>query len=421
MNSFKLTCVVMPLISPAAVKNLRCTIFLACFLAMILFCRPVSAKDANITIGVLTPLTGPYALEAKSQRDFAYLAVDEINAKGGVLGRQIEVVVEDTELKAGIGIKKAKKLIDSGVKYLTGGLSSSVVGAISNVAEKSGVLHIGLAGSNSTTGVNCNRNHFNLAAASFQMARGTGTVVLDKVGLKKKWFCITADYNWGHTTLDSVRKTLEKRGGRVVGNVMTVIREQDFSAALVKALVSKADVLCVIVWGTGQSRLLEQAYRFGVRKKMDIVVIISSLNIMVNTSPEALQGVYMGVSWYWNLDNQTTRTLNNKYIARFGHPGDWSGVLVYDSIMVLADVMKKTGSLDVNHIIPALEGWRYQTSKGPALIRTCDHRAMQDWYVGFGKPVGMRKSKWDVMDVIARINGNDILHTCREAGCVMNR
>ncbi len=383
-------------------------------------CQDTRAQE-KIMIGLLTPLTGPYTFEAESQRDFAYLAVEEINANGGILGRKLDVLVEDTELKAGVGIVKAKKLIKQGVKYLTGGLSSSVVGAVSNIAHKAGVLHLGIGGANSLTGVYCNRHHFNLDPAAFQMAMGTGSVVLDKIGLPKDWFCITADYSWGHTTLDSVEKTLKARGGNVVGNVMTVIRENDYSSALVKAMISDANVLCVIVWGTGQVKLLEQAYEFGVQKKMDIVVIVSGLNIMENTHPDALHGVYMGVPWHWNIDNAKTETLNKKYLEKYSHPGDWPGALVYDSVMVLAAAMEKCASFDVDKIIPALEGLEFQTSKGPERIRACDHRAIQDWYVGIGKSSSAKVTKWDMLDIIGKIGGEEIMYSCEETGCNMKR
>ncbi len=396
-------------------------VFIIFTLVTAVFSTPFAKADKKITIGVLSPLTGPYRFEAESQRDFAYLAAAEINAQGGVLGRQIDIVVEDTELKAGVGTAKARKLIDNDVKYLTGGLSSTVVGAISNLAHKAGVLHLGIGGANSLTGENCNRHHFNLDTAAYQMAIGTGTVVLDKIGLPNDWFCITADYSWGHTTLDSVKKVLANRGGKVVQNVMTVIRENDYSPALVKAMTSDASVLCVIVWGAGQVRLLEQAYEFGVQNKMDIVVIVSGYNIISKTAPRALRGVYMGIPWYWNIDNETTQSLSKKYIDKYGQPGDWPGAQVYDSIKVLTTAMEKAGSFEVDKLIPVLEGMEFQTSKGPERIRACDHRAVQDWYVGIGNPPHIRKNKWDLLKIIGQVGGDEIMYPCEETGCTINQ
>lgn len=378
----------------------------------------VRAED-KIVVGVLCPLTGPYSFEAEGEANFAKLAADEINAAGGVMGKKIEIVVEDTMLKPGIGVQKARKLIENGVKYLTGGVSSAVVLAISKVANEAGVLHMGIGGSNALTGKYCNKHHFNLDTAGYQMALGTGTVVVDKLGLPKDWYCITADYTWGHTCFDSVKKMLEQRGGKVVGNIMVPIREQDFSSALTKAAASGAPVLCVIVYGSGQGKLLQQAHEFGIKKKMKIVVVASDLTIATVTGGTAIEGVYLGMPWYWNLQIPTTIELNNRYMAKYGKPSAWPGAQVYDSVRVMAMAMEKAKSFDVAKLIPVLEGMEFQTSKGPEKIRACDHRAIQQYFVGIGKAAGDMKSKWDVMKVIGENTGEGIMYTCEETGCHM--
>jgi len=379
---------------------------------------PAVAAD-KIRIGVLCPLTGPYSFEAESEANFAKIAADEINASGGIMGKKVEILVEDTMLKPSIGVQKARKLIQKGVKYLTGGVSSAVVLAISKVAHEAGVLHMGIGGSNALTGKYCNRHHFNLDSAAYQMATGTGVVVVDQVGLPKDWYCITADYTWGHTCLESVTRMLKERGGKVVGNIMVPIREQDFSSALTKAAASGAHVLGVIVYGSGQGKLLQQAHEFGIKKKMKIVVVASDLTIATVTGGEAIEGVYLGMPWYWNLPNPNTVRVNKKYVERYGKPSSWTGAQVYDSIKVMAMAMEKAHSFDVEKLIPVLEGMKFQTSKGPEQIRACDHRAIQEYYVGVGKGPTEMASKWDVMKVIGHVGGEAIMYSCEETGCHM--
>jgi len=403
-----------------SITNIKVVCLLTILLPVFLIASIVKA-DEKITIGVLCPLTGPYSFEAESQKNFAYLAAEEINAAGGVLGRQIDIVVEDTELKAGIGAEKAKMLIQRGIKYLTGGVSSNVVATVSKIAHEHGVLHLGIGGSNELTGQNCNKHHFNLDTAAYQMVLGTGIFLIDKLGLPKEWFTITADYSWGHTSLESTKKMLEERGGRLVGNVMVPLREKEFSPALLRALVSDAPVLAVIVYGSGQGRLLQQAYDFGItNKKMKIVVIASDLTIALHTKPEALRGVYFGLPWYWNINNKTTRALNKKYVAKFGKPPAWPGAQVYDSIKVLAISIEKAGTFDVPKLIPVLEGLEFQTSKGPERIRACDHRAIQDWYVGIGKGPDEMENMWDILEIMGKVGGQEIMYSCEETGCIMN-
>jgi len=389
-------------------------------LVVIFFASFVQASN-KLTIGVLCPLSGPYSFEAESQKNFAYLAAEEINSSGGVLGRTIEIVVEDTELRAGTGEKKARMMIQNDIQFLTGGVSSNVVATVSRVANEHGVLHLGIGGSNSLTGKNCNKHHFNLDTAAYQMVLGTGTVALETIGLPKEWFTITADYSWGRTCLESTEKMLNEMGGRLVGNAMVPLREKEFSPALLKALVSEAPVLAVIVYGAGQGRLLQQAYDFGItNKKMKVVVIASDLTIALHTKPEALGGVYLGLPWYWNIDDETASELGRRYIAKFGKPPAWPGVQVYDSIRVLAMAIEKAGTFNVPELIPVLEGLSFQTSKGPEKIRACDHRAIQDWYVGRGKKPDEMAGMWDIIEIVGKIGGETIMYPCDETGCEMS-
>ena len=384
-----------------------------------LFQPPPLLAEEPFPIGLICPLTGPYAIEAQSQKEFALLAAREINAAGGVLGKPIDIRVEDTFLKPGMGIKKAEKLIQGGVRYLTGGLYSSSVTAISRVAHRNGVIHMGLGGSNDLTGKYCNSHHFNMCPAGYQMVAGTGSILIDRLGIPKDWFAITVDYSWGQTTLSSVGEMLETRQGSLVGNAFVAVKEQDFSAALVRAMASGARVLCLIVYGKGQAQLLQQLYDLGIKKKMRVVVIASNLNINAGLAPEVTQDIYVGLPWYWNLDNPVARRVNALYQETYGYPGDWPGAQVYDSIHVLAKAIEKAGSFDTGRVIPELEGMAFETSKTVSKIRACDHRVIQDWYVGIGKPVSRRESRWDIFDILGPVGGEALMLDCEHTGCRM--
>lgn len=382
---------------------------------------PGAQAAEDVVIGVMTPLTGPYSFEASTQVHCAQLAVEQINAAGGVLGgRKIKLVVEDTMLKPGIGVNKARKLIERDkVKFLTGGVSSAVTLAISNLAVQYKVVHLGIGGSNALTNKKCNRYHINLDTAAYQMATGTGVIVVDQLKLPKEWFCITADYTWGHTCFDSVKRFLESRKGKVVGNVFSPLGTKDFSPYLTKALAAKAPVLCGIVYGGDQVRFLKQVEEFGLKDKMKIVVPAGDVTISKAAGPDAVAGVYVGLPWYWDIPNQTTQAFSKAYFARFNEYPSWAGVQVYDSIKVLAEAIEEVGSLDTGKIIKALEGKKFQTSKGPEQIRACDHRAIQDYYVGIGKSAKEMKNSWDMLKIVGSTGGEQIMIPCAQTGCKM--
>lgn len=383
---------------------------------------PGARAADDVVIGLITPLTGAYSFEASTQVHCAQLAVEQINAVGGVLGgRKLKLIVEDDMLKPGVGVNKARKLIEEDkVKFLSGGVSSAVVLAISNLAAQHKVVHLGIGGSNELTNEKCNRYHVNLDTAAYQMAKGTGVIVVDKLKLPKDWFFITSDYTWGRTCFDSMKSFLDSRQGKVLGNELSPLGTKDFSPYLTKAMASKAKVLCGIVYGDDQVRFLKQVTEFGLKDKMKIVVPAGDVTISKATGPAAMAGVYVGLPWYWDIPEPTTKAFSKAYWAKFKEYPSWAGVQVYDGLKVLAEAINEVGSLDTGKIIKSLEGRKFKTSKGPEQIRACDHRAVQDYYVGIGKSEKeMMKDPWNVLTIVGSISGEEIMIPCAETNCKM--
>ncbi len=390
----------------------------ACLIVFFVF---QAFAEETLQIGLLCPLTGSYAKEARSQVNFAKMAAGQINAAGGVLGRRIEITVRDTRLSPTRAAQEAESLISNGVDFFIGGIYSSEVTAISLVARENNVLHVGLGGSNDLTGKYCNPYHFNLCPAGYQMARGTGDIVIDQLDIPKEWFAITVDYSWGHTTLASVEAMLEQKNGYLAGNAFVSLRESDFSAAITRAVTSGAPVLCIIVYGHGQAQLLNQIHDLGVKQKMLVVVIAANQEISAGLDPEVTENICVGLPWYWGLENKVTKQLSRDYMDVYGDPGDWPGALAWDSVHVIARAVSLAGSFVPEKVIPFLEGMEFETSKTLQKIRACDHRAIQDWYVGIGKPAALRQNMWDVYKIVGSADKNAIMTDCDDTGCLMHR
>ena len=123
------------------------------------FVIPVRAAD-NIKMGMVDPLTGVYAAPAGNEVMGAKLAVDQINAKGGVMGRQVELLVEDSANDVGTGVQKARKLIErDNVNFIIGDVNSGIAAAIAQVTAEKKVLHVVSGGhTDSITGSDCHWN-----------------------------------------------------------------------------------------------------------------------------------------------------------------------------------------------------------------------------------------------------------------------
>src|SRR5947209_17549308 len=155
----------------------------------------ISARgETPLRIGMVDPLTGVYAAVAQNEVMGAKLAVEQINAKGGILGRPIELMVEDSANDVGTGVQKARKLIERDqVTFLIGDVNSGIARAIAQVANEKKILHIVSGGhTDSITGKDCKWNVFRVCNTTRMEANSVSDLLFNKYG--KKWHFITPDY-----------------------------------------------------------------------------------------------------------------------------------------------------------------------------------------------------------------------------------
>ena len=172
----------------------------------------ISARgDTPIKIGLDNPLTGTYAAVGKNELIGCQLAVDQINAKNGILGRKIELLVEDsTSGDAGTAVQKARKLIErDNVDFLVGNVNSALAQAMAQVSNEKGVLHVVPGGhTDPITGADCKWNVFRVCNTTRMEANAVSSLLFETYG--KKWHFITPDYAFGHTLFKDLRGQSEK-------------------------------------------------------------------------------------------------------------------------------------------------------------------------------------------------------------------
>src|SRR5580693_6889513 len=155
--------------------------------------------ESPVRMGMIDPLTGVYAAPAGNEVIGAKLAVEQLNAKGGILGRQVELLVEDSANDVGTGVQKARKLIERDkVDFIIGDVNSGIAAAIAQVTSEKKVLHVVSGGHTDTiTGKDCHWNVFRVCNTTRMEANSIAKILFDQFG--KKWFFVTADYAFGHT------------------------------------------------------------------------------------------------------------------------------------------------------------------------------------------------------------------------------
>src|SRR5579872_2800351 len=303
-------------------------------------------QNAALKIGMVDPMTGVYAAVAQNEVTGAKLAVSEINAKGGIMGRPIELLVEDSANDVGTGVQKARKLIERDqVSFLIGDVNTGIAAAIAQVTNEKKVLHIVSGGhTDSITGKDCKWNVFRVCNTTRMEANSVCDVLFKKYG--KKWHFITPDYAFGHTLYDACTADLKKLGGTVTGIDLNETGTTDFSAYLIKARAANPDVLLLLVQGSDMINCLKQIVQFGLNKQIRVAGTQQELESLAGLPPEARIGTWM-FEWYWKQPGvpgvdkfvADIRKVNNGHVPTARH---WFGYTSAMSFALVANQEKTT-------------------------------------------------------------------------------
>jgi branched-chain amino acid transport system substrate-binding protein len=383
----------------------------------------LKAQQTPIKIGHLVPLTGFLSPMGDYASKAGKLATEEINAAGGVLGRQLETIVDD-ETNPGVGVQKATKMIQQDkVDFLLGTVSSAVALAIMDVAERYQKIFIN-TGSNSDDirGKNCNYYTFSTEASNTQYVKAIGRYLVKNKNYKT-FYILTSDYAFGHDLTRVTRRLLAELGGKEIGHDLVPTGTADYSSYILKIRNAKPEVVFVNVAGADQTTFLKQYSEFGL--KIDVAGGVTDTVLMWNAGKETAQGVWTLI-WWGDLDNPWTKNFTSKYRQKYGMPPENQAWGDYTSINALAQAIKMAGSTDTKKVIEAMEKIKFDGGKGRELYyRPYDHQLIQPMYVVDIKKTG-NKDKYDIFNVVAEVPGKDenmeaIAPTKEENPCNMKR
>jgi branched-chain amino acid transport system substrate-binding protein len=385
------------------------------------FVRTVRAAD-TVKIGVDNPLTGTYAALGKNEGIGMALAVDEINAKGGILGRQVELSIEDsTSGDAGTAVQKANKLIDRDqVNFIIGNINSALAQAIANVANEKKVFHVVPGGhTDSVTGANCHWNTFRVCNTTQTEANAVASALITQAG--KNWYYLTPDYAFGHTLQAGLEAAAAKLGGTKVGGDLTPLGTTDFSSYLIKAQAANPDVIIFLQAGDDAVNALKQAVQFGLDKKFHLAGAQQELEVLLGLPPEARVGNWV-FEWYWNqpavpgvkefVDAIRKRSGNHVPTARtyFGHT----------AIHTCALAAQAANSLDPVQMAKAMQGFKLPPEialmPDGAFYRAGQNQLIPDLYVGHAQSAG-KDDPEDLFVVESVVKGADISPSLEDTKC----
>ena len=379
--------------------------------------------ETPIKVGMIDPLTGVYAAYATNEVMGAKLAIEQLNVRGGVLGQQIELLVEDSANDVGTGVQKARKLIErDGIQFLIGDVNSAIALAIGQVSNEKGILHIVSGGhTDGVTGKDCHWNVYRVCNTTSMEANAVAEQLFTKYG--KKWHFITPDYAFGHTLQQAAEKDLKKFGGTMTGNELTPLGTTDFSAYLIKARAANPDVLLVLPQGGDMINCMKQIAQFGINKALHVAGLQQELESLEAMPPEARVGTWM-FEWYWKQPGvphvekfvADIRKMNSARVPTARH---WFG---YTSMMTYGLVANQEKSLDGKKLARALGGFvlpdEVKLQPNKCYYRAGDHQLMTSSFVGQAQSVG-KDDPEDLFQVDTVVPGDKTSPPESETGCTL--
>jgi branched-chain amino acid transport system substrate-binding protein len=321
------------------------------------------AQSDPIKIGVIQPLTGPLAFDGNNDVKGAKLAADEINAKGGVLGKKIELVVEDGQCKPAESVSAAEKLIvRDKVPVIMGAFCSGATLAVMPVAERNKIpLVTGVSSSPKLT----EQTHpyfFRNAESELMTAQAFASILYEKMGLKNIYYLAVND-DWGRGTVGAFKETFDKLGAKTMSIEYVDRTANDFYTPLTKIRAANPDVMVVVAETQAGSIIAKQSKELGLKSKIFGVGAWATPTFM-NLAGEAANGLLAGVVYAPTMEGERNKEFVARFTKAFGEaPGKYSAA-GYNTINVIAQAIQRAGAAEPEKIRAALEKTDYMGPNG---------------------------------------------------------
>ena len=358
----------------------------------------VRAQSGAIKIGHLTPMTGFLGALGVYAVKGIQIAAEEINAAGGVMGRRLDVMSEDSVNPATASTKAQRMLERDGVEFLMGEINSASAQTIMQVAARNKKLFLQIgARSDVLRGKNCNRYTFHVDIPVTVMVNAAGQALLRDGHIKgKRIFCLTSDYLFGHDLAKAAKAFITANGGTIVGDELTATDTTDFSPFLLKIRQAKPDLVATNLGGNQVTNFVKQYSEFG------LPYAVAGFNLNTADAWAAGEGNLAGIwptVWHHDLDTPGSKEFVSKFRQKYGKPPENHAWIEYVSLKIMAQAMNATKSVDTEKLIKYFESQAefdlLKARKG--YFRSWDHQLIQEAFPFTVKPKGQAKDKWDFL------------------------
>lgn len=342
-------------------------------------------NDGSIKVGLIMDLTGPLAFLGIANANVADMVIDEINANGGLLGRRLDLIIEDSATTDSVAEAKARKLVDQdNVDLVLGGIYSSTRQAIKGPAVVKGrKLYIypeQYEGQESDPLIFCT------GPVPAQQLDPFIPWLMQKTGAKK-FYLPSADYIWPHVMNKRVRDIVTANGGTIEGEEYFPLDHADYRKTIEKIDSSGSDVVFNTIVPPGLMPFLEQLYNSGFAKRGGkLVCTYFEENLLTLLPPAQVDGVYGCLDYYETVTDPFSVKLLERYNMLYpGGPMFTAGSActgTYRGLKFWEAAVKEAGSLNQDAVISAFDHAKIaQGPGGPSEMVPGQHHARLNMYI----------------------------------------
>jgi urea transport system substrate-binding protein len=348
--------------------------------------RRARAADP-IRVGVISPLTGAWTVYGRAHSAGFQMAVDEINEKGGVLGRPLEVVLADSKTEPRIVVEQANRLIrQEQVDFLAGTFSSAernAAGPVVTAGNKVLLYPTFYEGQEKEyyPGV-CNQNIFMFGPEPTQQVWPHMDYMMSEFG--KKFFMIGSDYAWPRVTNLVTKRKLDELGGEVVGEIYIPFNTPQYESALRDIRQSGANIIFHTLTGSDTVNFRRQYAAAGMKDDFIFWTVDDEEVVTSGLGPEVSAGAYVSFDYFMTIAHPNNKAFLERFRAKFGKDAlmNTVGVAMYNAAHMAAKAIEQAGEASTEALREGLRGLTFDNApQGPVRMREIDHQMVLPSYL----------------------------------------
>src|SRR5436305_11274155 len=329
-----------------------------------------------IKIGMPLALTGPLGSVGQQQKRGAELYAKLQNAKGGILGRKIELLIEDTVGNPATCVRKAQEMVERyDCRLFTGiTLSSEALAIVPKLAEWNSIFISSDNGDGRLTAESFVPNFFRANVSAPMGARAVSLFL--RTAPYKNFYAIGMDYAWGRNSVSVFEAEMKQAKKNFVGSVFSPIGTKDFSTYITKIRQSEADACYVTMAGDDYNAFLSQAAQYKLPVQVQLLSEVVDLTVP-RAVGDAASGLISSMRYCFRLDNPKNKDFVAIWQKEYGTVPDNNEGEQWQALQILAAGIEKAKGTETKALRSALETVEIDDIKGHVAIRQCDHQGVQ--------------------------------------------